>query len=100
MPLHQHYDQLTEDERAFVDASFAEIFNDAKLEGIPLNGADPAERAVDALAKLILDSRPKVEEPKPKYGLPVRVLYPTPTKAEALERERNAFDKWAADARP
>ena len=103
MPLnniHAHYDCLTVKERDFVDACFAEIFNDAKLQGIRLLNTDPAERAVDALAKLIMESRPKVEEPAPRFGKPVRLLYPTPTKAEALERERNAFDSYAAKVRP
>ena len=101
MNIHAHYDCLTTFEREFVDACFAEIFNDARLQGIPLNGTDPAERAVDALAKLIMVSRPK--PPAPKYRPPRRIPRPTMTaaeKAQLLENERNSFDKWAANARP
>jgi hypothetical protein len=55
--IHAHYDLLTETERKFVDQQFRRIFQDAKTAGIALRGDDDAERAVDALAALILSSK-------------------------------------------
>lgn len=74
--LHQNYDQLTQAERDFVDACFDTIFKEAKAEQIPLNGADPAERAVDALSVLVLGSR-----------------YPAPTPIE-LPEELPPLPRW------
>lgn len=99
--LHKHYNKLAAHECEFVDDVFADIFRAAKLEGIPLNGTDPAERAVDALARLVIESRPK--PPPSRFAPPRRIARPTMTAAEkelALENERNSFDKWAAEVRP
>lgn len=57
MDVHEHYDSLTEKEREFVDAAFTRIFSDAKRAGIHLLGDDRAEIAVNALSKLIIESR-------------------------------------------
>lgn len=62
MNLHFHYDQLTEKERHFVDEEFRFLYTNARLEGIPLRGDDDAERAVDAVANLIIASRPVFTE--------------------------------------
>ncbi len=99
--LHQHYDQLTDRERDFVDEVFSDAYPTARAYGVNLSKTDHAERAVDALARCVIESRPK--PPGPKYGPPKRLILPTPTaaeKARALENDRNAFDKWAAEVRP
>jgi hypothetical protein len=55
--LHENYDKLTPDEKAFVDESFRSIYALAKHSHVPLTGNDDAEVAVDALAKLVIQSR-------------------------------------------
>jgi hypothetical protein len=62
MDVHLFYDMLTEKEREFVDVAFRQIFKDAKATGIHLLGDDRAEIAVDALSKLIIESRGKHEK--------------------------------------
>jgi len=55
--LHFHYDQLNELEKLFVDCAVREIFAYAKAMSRRLNGDDSCERAVDALARWIIESR-------------------------------------------
>jgi hypothetical protein len=64
--IHEHYDQLTDDERTFVNDAMKEIFALAKFNphsrdvntfSPELNGADPAERAADAIARWVIESR-------------------------------------------
>lgn len=56
--LHAHYDRLSPSQRAFVDALFDRevAFAIAAEHGVTLNGCDPAERAVDAVAQWVLES--------------------------------------------
>ena len=60
-PIHHSYDQLTEHERNWVDDVFAEIMamDVGTREGArpPLTGNDVIERAVDALARAVIESR-------------------------------------------
>lgn len=60
-PIHYHYDQLTDEERAFVDEMFTprRMYFLAKAHKIDLAGDDRIERAVDALARAVIESRPK-----------------------------------------
>lgn len=55
--LHEHYDELTPDETQFVDDAFKKITDMAKTRKIRLWGDDRMEAAVDALAKLVIESR-------------------------------------------
>lgn len=57
--IHHHYDQLTAAERDWVDGIFAEIIaTPLGQEGRPpLAGDDRTERAVDALARAVIESR-------------------------------------------
>lgn len=59
--IHHHYDQLTPKERAFVDVTFDRaLYQNAQVYEVPLAGDDRVERAVDALARAVIESRPKV----------------------------------------
>jgi hypothetical protein len=60
-PVHHHYEQLTERERGFVDTIFdgKTLYELASKMGIPLAGDDRVERAVDALARAVIESREK-----------------------------------------
>jgi hypothetical protein len=60
--IHHHYEQLTDVERLFVDTVFdgKVMYELAANAGIPLKGDDTVERAVDALARAVIESRPKV----------------------------------------
>ena len=59
-PVHYHYEQLTTAERNFVDEVFSrDIYDAADAFGIPLAGDDRVERAVNALARAVIESRPK-----------------------------------------
>jgi hypothetical protein len=55
--IHHHYDQLTVKERRFVDDAMNEVFSVAKQRFVPLAGDDRAERAADALARAVIESR-------------------------------------------
>ena len=57
--IHHHYEQLAEKERAFVDAIFdgKAMYELAQQHGVPLAGDDRVERAVEALAKAVIESR-------------------------------------------
>lgn len=57
--LHHHYNQLNANEKAFVDASVNWILaQSVNSPSVPkLNNCDPAERAVDAFARWILESK-------------------------------------------
>ena len=54
--IHLHYDALTYPERAFVDDCFHYAAGEARRRGVPLRGDDTVERAVDALARAVLES--------------------------------------------
>lgn len=58
---HHNYRQLTDQERAFVDRMFdgKTMYELASEMGIPLAGDDRVERAVDALARAVIESRRK-----------------------------------------
>jgi hypothetical protein len=59
MDLHEHYDQLTVDERAVVDNVLGLMASAARNQlHFPLDNRDAAERAADVLAIWILGSRP------------------------------------------
>lgn len=60
--IHQHYEQLLDHERAFVDRIFSarEMWSAAKIHYVPLAGDDRIERAVDALARAVIESRDPV----------------------------------------
>jgi hypothetical protein len=58
MTIHVNYEKLTEKEKEFVDTQFKAIFYGAEIEGIALHGDDKAERAVEAMATWIIESRP------------------------------------------
>lgn len=57
--LHAYYDQLDTTERAFVDGIVCRTTfrNGRELLGYDLLGDDACERAVDALARWVLESR-------------------------------------------
>lgn len=58
--IHFHYDQLTQMERDFVDQTFRDIFKeiqDYRMHGVRLIGDDKCERAIDALARALIESR-------------------------------------------
>jgi FixJ family two-component response regulator len=57
--IHHHYEQLTKVERYFVDTIFdGKVMYEMAAElGIPLKGDDTVERAVDALARAVIESR-------------------------------------------
>ena len=58
--LHEHYDQLTANEKRFVDHQVKETMAVAKHADVPLAGDDRCERAADALARWVIESRPRV----------------------------------------
>ena len=60
MTIHNFYNKLTESERELVDDTLNFMFSASKSDKIKLNGADPAERAAEALAVFITESRPKL----------------------------------------
>jgi hypothetical protein len=55
--IHHHYVQLTEVECRFVDTVFKDVFKCADDHSVPLAGDDRVERAVDALARAVIESR-------------------------------------------
>ncbi len=57
--IHKHYDTLLNHELAFVDHVFDanELYLQARLYGVPLAGDDRIERAVEALARAVIESR-------------------------------------------
>ena len=59
MNMHQHYEQLTAKEREFVDSFFDSrwLYELADKMGIPVASDDRIERAVDAFARAIIESR-------------------------------------------
>lgn len=62
-PIHKNYLLLTVEEKTFVDWMFGqETFHEAHIGGVPLNNGDPAERAVEAVATWVIESRPKVKQ--------------------------------------
>jgi hypothetical protein len=58
-PVHHHYEQLTDKERQFVDNVFdgRHLYQQARFFDVPLAGDDRVERAVDALARAVIESR-------------------------------------------
>src|SRR5262245_58021985 len=61
--IHHHYAQLTTVETAFIDAVFerSNAYAIASSMGVPLAGDDRMERAVEALARTVIESRPKAK---------------------------------------
>lgn len=59
--IHHYYEQLTNREREFVDDVFSGfgdgIYAKAKAHDVPFAGDDRVERAVDALARAVMESR-------------------------------------------
>lgn len=56
--IHNFYNQLTTTEKKFVDDMFSHsVFVKAKELGIKLDGSDAAERAVEGVAKWVVESR-------------------------------------------
>jgi hypothetical protein len=55
--IHHHYERLTGQETEFVDAVFSDIYQTARQYAVPLAGDDRLERAVDALARAVIESR-------------------------------------------
>ncbi|MHA2219714.1 MAG: hypothetical protein ACXACY_27720 [Candidatus Hodarchaeales archaeon] len=56
--IHHHYDQLTENEQYALDQAFDDMINTISRQfDIPMIGDDRTERAVDAVAKAIIQSR-------------------------------------------
>lgn len=78
--LHEHYDQLTPHEKCFLDTAWTMLARAANMEHIPLKGDDRAEVAVDAIARLIIQSRK-----------PGELLAPWPV-VEAAEEQGIAVD--------
>jgi len=97
MNIHHHYDQLTEKERSFVDEVFSDAYPKARAYGVNLTNCDDAERAVDAFARFVIQSRPvpviKAPDPEPLPPLP---RYSEPTK----EQEDAAFWKHVGNIAP
>ena len=56
--IHRNYDLLTNNERNFVDDCFRRVFKAASTFNVRIVGDDRIERAVDALALAVLESRP------------------------------------------
>ena len=57
--IHHYYDQLNAQEIKFVDLVFERVIYEANYKhGVPLAGDDRVERAVDALARAVIESRP------------------------------------------
>lgn len=57
MSIHKHYLALSEKDRAFVDEAFERIMDIAVERGISLMADDRIERAVEALARAVVESR-------------------------------------------
>ena len=57
--IHHHYEQLNNEETDFVDWVFADVHDKAREAGVPLAENDILERAVDALARAVIESRNK-----------------------------------------
>lgn len=55
--IHHHYERLNDEETDFVDWVFSDVHDKARKAGIPLKGDDTVERAVDALARAVIESR-------------------------------------------
>ena len=59
MSIHKNYLLLTPEEKDLVDGMFGDGFNEGRLNNIPLDNSDPCERAVEAVATWVIESRPK-----------------------------------------
>lgn len=57
MSIHNNYNKLTPEEQAIVDETIDYMFSTARTIQVFLNGADPAERAAEALATFVVESR-------------------------------------------
>lgn len=53
------YDQLTYNERIWLDVAFNKLSLELKSQGIQIAGDDRAERVIDAIATGIIESRPR-----------------------------------------
>lgn len=57
MSIHKNYLTLTQVEKEYVDDLFSDAFKLAHVRGVPLDGGDKAERAVEAFATWVVESR-------------------------------------------
>jgi hypothetical protein len=55
--IHHHYDQLTPREKIAVDCAFGAALGVLRAERVLFAGDDRAERAIDALARMVIESR-------------------------------------------
>jgi hypothetical protein len=57
--IHENYDKLTEREKLFVDSVFDSAYDlrNTHFKDVCLKGDDTVERAVDALARAVIESR-------------------------------------------
>lgn len=65
MPIHKNYLLLTPEEKYFVDEMFREAFRFNIAIGwakLPLDNSDGVERAVEAVATWVIESRPKAQQ--------------------------------------
>lgn len=93
--IHHNYSQLTEAETAFVDEIFREVHTVASLQGIPLAGDDRVERAVDALARAVIESRPKAKPRiRIKAGRDPEVIAAETAANEAEEQRLEDIAHW------
>jgi len=67
--LHKHYDQLTEEEREALDWCYNDFSKDMKACDVVLANDDRAEEAVNAIAKLIIESRAPEGEFEPDESM-------------------------------
>lgn len=63
LSIHHYYDQLNEQELTFVDLVFERVIQEAAHKySVPLAGDGRLERAVDALARAVIESRTPASE--------------------------------------
>lgn len=55
--IHFNYTNLHQDQRDAVDEAYDAVAQVFKEHGLPANGADPAERLVEAIATFLVESR-------------------------------------------
>jgi len=59
--IHQHYKKLRVSEREFTDEVFGKaLYARAYAIGMPISNTDSMERAVDAFAQMLIESRRKI----------------------------------------
>ena len=55
--IHHHYEQLTDEERDACDKAAQCVMDVLRMACVPRAGDDRAERMVDGIARLIIESR-------------------------------------------